>query len=125
MVSRQYLANCAGVEDVVRMIGGKWKLMILRKLVFGGATRFNELRREINGITQTMLTSQLRALEADGLVKRKAYAEVPPRVEYTATAKAMDLETFFRAMYGWGIRNVSAAGKPKKHRSASSSSVGA
>ncbi len=106
MATREFLANCAGFEDVVRMIGGKWKLMILRKLIFGRVKRFNELRREISGITQTMLTKQLRALEADGLVARKVYAEVPPRVEYRATPKTMDLEKFFRAMHAWGTRNM-------------------
>jgi DNA-binding HxlR family transcriptional regulator len=109
MDERQQLANCTGIEEVVRMIGGKWKIMILRKLIFGGTKRFNELRREVDGITQTMLTSQLRALEEDGLVKREIFAEVPPRVEYSATLKAMDLEAFFRAMYAWGVRNVASA----------------
>ncbi|HJP20195.1 MAG TPA: helix-turn-helix domain-containing protein [Alphaproteobacteria bacterium] len=94
------------VEDVVRMIGGKWKLLILRHLIFGGTTRFNALHRHIEGITQTMLTKQLRQLEADGLVARRIYAEVPPRVEYSATAKAQDLDAFFQAMHHWGERNL-------------------
>ena len=96
------------VEDVVRLIGGKWKLLILRQLIYGGTKRFGELRRAIDGITQTMLTKQLRALEADGLVARKAYAEVPPRVEYAATPMAKDLDGFFMAMHGWGGRNLAA-----------------
>ncbi len=108
MATREFLANCIGFEEVVRMIGGKWKLMIMRKLIFGGVKRFNELRREVSGITQTMLTTQLRALKTDGLVERKVYAEVPPRVEYRATPKAMDLEKFFRAMHAWGTRNMPA-----------------
>ena len=65
--------------------------------------RFNELRRQINGITQTMLTNQLRALESDGLVNRKVYAEVPPRVEYTATPRALTLEKTFLAMHDWWV----------------------
>ena len=106
MTKTEEMANCDGFEDVVGMIGGKWKLWILRLLIYGGTKRFNVLRRDIDGITQTMLTNQLRALEADGLVSRKAYAEVPPRVEYSATPKAMDLDGFFKAMYEWANRNV-------------------
>jgi len=66
--------------------------------------RFNELKRMIGGITQTMLTKQLRALESDGLVERKIYAEVPPRVEYTATRRAHELEEMFLAMHDWWIK---------------------
>lgn len=99
-------ADCSGFDEVVTMIGGKWKLWILRILIYGGTKRFNELRREINGITQTMLTSQLRAMEADGLVSREVFAEVPLRVEYTATSKAEDLKLFFDAMYQWANRHV-------------------
>ena len=62
------------------------------------------------GITQTMLTKQLRQLQADGLVARRAYAEVPPRVEYTATARARDLDPFFRAMHAWGERHLPPPG---------------
>ena len=94
------LAPCP-MPDIARLIGGKWKLIILQILIFHGMKRFNEMRRMIPGITQTMLTNQLRALEKDGLVNRKVYAEVPPRVEYTATAKAMALTSMFRAMHDW------------------------
>ncbi len=94
------------IEDVVKMIGGKWKLLILRHLIYGGTTRFNQLHRAIDGITQTMLTKQLRELERDRLVARRAYAEVPPRVEYAATAEARDLDDFFQAMHHWGSRNL-------------------
>ncbi len=107
MDSIERLETCR-VEDVVRLIGGKWKLLILRQLIYGGTKRFGELRRAIDGITQTMLTKQLRALEADGLVVRKAYAEVPPRVEYAVTSVAKDLDGFFMAMHEWGGRNLSA-----------------
>ena len=103
-------ATCR-IEDVVKMIGGKWKLLLLRHLIYGGTARFNQLHRQIAGITQTMLTKQLCELEADGLVLRVAYAEVPPRVEYSATAKASDLDDFFQAMHYWGSRNL-----PMRHR---------
>lgn len=103
---RENMASCQGFDKVIGMIGGKWKLWILRILIFGGTKRFNELRREITGITQTMLTSQLRALEEDELVTRKVYAEVPPRVEYSATKKAAALEKFFGEMHKWAVENV-------------------
>ena len=88
---------------VIGMIGGKWKLMILQILIFQGTKRFGELRKAINGITQTMLTNQLRALEKDGLVIRKVYAEVPPRVEYSASADGKALEPVFTSMHDWWI----------------------
>ncbi len=106
MPTREELAGCDDFERVIDMIGGKWKLWILRILIFGGTKRFNQLRREINGITQTMLTNQLRALEEDDLVNREVYAEVPPRVEYSATPKGMALEKFFNEMYEWALTNV-------------------
>lgn len=83
------------------MIGGKWKLWILQILLFEGTHRFGELKRQVHGITQTMLTNQLRALEKDGLVARKIYAEVPPRVEYSATKDALTLVPMFTAMHEW------------------------
>ncbi len=88
---------------IFTMIGGKWKLTILKTLIFKGKKRFGDLRREVDGITQTMLTKQLRALEADGLVRRKVYAEVPPRVEYSATADGMALKPVFEAMHQWWL----------------------
>ena len=92
------------MPDIAQLIGGKWKLIILQILIFKGTKRFNELRRMIDGITQTMLTSQLRALESDGLVHRKIYAEIPPRVEYSATDRARDLESMFQSMHDWWKR---------------------
>ncbi|MFV2057794.1 MAG: winged helix-turn-helix transcriptional regulator [Thiohalomonadales bacterium] len=99
------MKDCQGFDEVVRMIGGKWKLMILRQLIYNGVIRFNELRRSIKGISQTMLTKQLRELEQDDLLMRRVFAEVPPRVEYTATAKAKDLDQMFSAMYAWAKRH--------------------
>lgn len=88
---------------VIGMIGGKWKLLILQILIFQGTKRFGELRKSIDGITQTMLTNQLRALEADGLVTRKVYAEVPPRVEYSASADGLALAPVFTSMHDWWV----------------------
>lgn len=89
------------MPDIARLIGGKWKLIILQILIFRGTKRFSQLRRMIEGVTQTMLTKQLRALERDGLIERKVYAEVPPRVEYTATKRALDLQAMFQEMHKW------------------------
>ncbi len=99
------------MPDIAKLIGGKWKLIILQILIFRGMKRFNELRRMIEGVTQTMLTKQLRALEADGLVERKIYAEVPPRVEYRATKRAHELQEMFLAMHDWWTK----ANPPKKN----------
>lgn len=98
-------AELCPMPDIAKLIGGKWKLIILQILIFQGTRRFNELRRLCDGVTQTMLTNQLRALEGDGLVERKVYAEVPPRVEYTATQKALDLEDMFEAMHSWWLNH--------------------
>ncbi len=92
---------------VIGMIGGKWKLLILQILIFQGTKRFGELRKSIDGITQTMLTNQLRALEADGLVTRKVYAEVPPRVEYSASVDGLALEPVFTSMHDWWLKRAS------------------
>ncbi|WP_395373893.1 winged helix-turn-helix transcriptional regulator [Marinicella sp. W31] len=89
------------MPDIAKLIGGKWKLIILQILIFKGMRRFNELRRMIEGVTQTMLTKQLRALESDGLVSRKIYPEVPPRVEYSATEDAKKLVPMFLEMHQW------------------------
>lgn len=84
----------------MRSVMGKWKLEILWTLV-QGKHRFGELRRAIPGITQHMLTLQLRELEADGLITRIAYAEIPPRVEYELTDMASGLTPVFEAFLAW------------------------
>ena len=101
------LESFCPMPNIAQLIGGKWKLIILQIFIFKGMQRFNQLRRRLDGITQTMLTNQLRALENDGLVSRKVYAEVPPRVEYTATQRAMALEEVFLAMHKWWIEDES------------------
>ncbi len=90
------------VEITLKHIGSKWKLLILRNLLSYGVQRFNELARGINGISQKMLTQSLRQMEEDGLVSRKVYAEVPPKVEYSLTEKGRSLKPIIDAMHHWG-----------------------
>lgn len=91
------------VEVTLKLIGSKWKLLILRNLLNCSVQRFGELARGINGISQKMLTQHLRQMEGDGLVLRTVYAEVPPRVEYTLTDKGRSLRPIIDAMHDWGI----------------------
>ncbi len=88
----------------VEMVGGKWKGVILYYLL-DGTLRFSELRKKISGITQRMLTLQLRELESDGLVERRVYPVVPPRVEYKLSHFGRTLEPVIRAMADWGKTN--------------------
>jgi len=93
------------VEAALDRIGGKWKGLIVFRLL-ERTYRFNELRRTLPGCTQRMLTNQLRELEADGIVHREIYPQVPPRVEYSLTELGRDLEPMVRAMCAWGQRHV-------------------
>ncbi len=93
--------NICPAHITLRVIGGKWKLVILWHL-WHDTKRFSELKREITGITQRMLTQQLRELERDGVVSRKVYAQVPPRVEYGTTDFGRTLEPILRLMCKWG-----------------------
>ena len=92
--------NCP-VEATMSIIGGKWKCLIIHHLI-DGTKRFNELRRLIPVITQRMLTSQLRELQADGIVNRKVYAQVPPKTEYSLTKLGKTLEPVLWTMHDWG-----------------------
>jgi len=97
---QQPLPKCP-VEVTLTMIGDKWKVLILRDLM-DGTKRFGELRKSIGHITQKVLTAQLRDMEEKGLVYRKVYAEVPPKVEYTLTETGYSLKPILDAMYNWG-----------------------
>ena len=90
-----------GVAITLDLIGGKWKGVILWHLSHK-TLRFSQLKRRLHGITQKMLTQQLRELERDGLVHRKVYAEVPPRVEYSMTALGLTLKPTLQRMCDWG-----------------------
>nr|WP_157244221.1 helix-turn-helix domain-containing protein [Paenibacillus elgii] len=89
------------VETTLDVIGGKWKGIILYQLL-DGTKRFNEFRRLNPGITQFMLTLQLRELERDGIIHREIYKEVPPRVEYSLTDFGRTLEPVIMSMKAWG-----------------------
>lgn len=93
--------TCA-VETTIKVIGGRWKVLILREL-FSGVKRFGELQRTISGVTQKMLTQQLREMEEDGLIQRVVYAQVPPKVEYSLTPTGESLKPVLTAMHDWAI----------------------
>lgn len=95
------------VEGTLQLIGGKWKGVVLFHLL-EGPVRFNQLRRLLKTCTQRMLTNQLRELESDGLVHRKIYPEIPPKVEYSLTPRGRTLEPVILALKAWGEAHVLA-----------------
>ena len=104
-MKKQSLTDKCAVGSSIEIMGGKWKSIILFYLL-EGPIRFNELQRKVNGITQRMLTKQLRDLEAYGLVHREAYPEVPPRVEYSLTATGMTLKPILQSLRQWGLEHA-------------------
>jgi DNA-binding HxlR family transcriptional regulator len=102
LYDRKY--NC-NIEVIVDVIGGKWKMLILWNLK-DGIKRFNELRRLIPGSTQKMLTAQLRELERDGIVSRKVYPQVPPKVEYSLTKYGQTLKPYIELSCSLGNEHV-------------------
>ncbi|MET3293088.1 UNVERIFIED_CONTAM: DNA-binding HxlR family transcriptional regulator [Brevibacillus sp. OAP136] len=90
------------VTTTIQVIGGRWKMLILWHLE-EGPRRFNELGRLIPGVSQKMLTQQLKELEQDGVIERKVYPETPPRVEYVMTDYGKTLRSIFDTMYDWGV----------------------
>ena len=89
------------VETTLTLIGDKWKVLILRDLM-PGTKRFGELKKSVGSVSQKVLTAQLRAMEENGLVQRKVYAEVPPRVEYSLTELGRSLKPILDSMWVWG-----------------------
>ena len=104
----QELPACP-VETTLTLISDKWKVLILRDLL-QGTKRFGELKKSIGHVTQKVLTAQLREMEASGLLTRKVYAEVPPRVEYTLTELGYSLKPILDAMWSWGEAYKSSRG---------------
>ena len=90
------------VETTLSLIGNKWQVLILRDLLGNGTMRFKELQRSIGSISQKVLTSNLRTMEAEGLVHREVFAEVPPRVEYSLTELGQTLRSVLDALRAWG-----------------------
>ena len=100
-------ANCQAMSDVLNRIGDKWSVMVVGMLS-RGTLRFNELKRQINGISQRMLTLTLRNLERDGLVTRTIYPEIPPRVEYCLTPLGETLKGPINTLWDWSAANHEA-----------------
>ena len=100
MVTREEMPACP-VATTVALIGSKWKLLILRNLM-QRPWRFNELKKDLEGISQKVLTDSLRALEADGIITRTVYPEVPPRVEYALSSLGETMRPILNSMEQWG-----------------------
>lgn len=100
MLTKEEMSACP-VATTVALIGSKWKLLIMRNLL-SRPWRFNELKKDLEGISQKVLTDSLRSMEADGLLTRTVYPEVPPRVEYTLTELGYSLRPILEAMRVWG-----------------------
>ena len=101
MLTKEEMPVCP-VATTVSLIGSKCKLLILRNLL-AGPWRFNELKKNLEGISQKVLTDSLRSMEKDGIITRTVYAEVPPRVEYALSELGESMRPIIRAMEAWGI----------------------
>ena len=99
------IKSASPVDYTMRAIGGKWKPIVLY-LISRDINRFGLLKRGVEGISKQMLTKQLRELERDGLITRKIYAEIPPKVEYFISEKGFSIFPVIDAMYEWGSKNM-------------------
>jgi DNA-binding HxlR family transcriptional regulator len=109
-VKSSHIEKCP-VTATMQLIGGKWKLLIMY-LIVNDINRFGKMGMMLKGISKQMLTSQLRELESDGIVERKIYPEIPPRVEYFLTEKGRSLLPIIEAMKNWGDENIINAQLP-------------
>lgn len=100
MLTKEEMPACP-VATTVALIGSKWKLLIIRNLL-ARPWRFNELKKNLEGISQKVLTDSLRSMEADGIITRTVYPEVPPRVEYALTELGKSLKPILDSMRAWG-----------------------
>lgn len=101
MITKDEMPACP-VATTVSLIGSKWKLLIIRNLL-ARPWRFNELKKDLEGISQKVLTDSLRSMEKDGLVTRTVYAEVPPKVEYSLSELGESMRPIIKSMEEWGI----------------------
>jgi DNA-binding HxlR family transcriptional regulator len=111
------------VETTLKVIGGRWKVLILRELA-KGVKRFGELHRALDGITQKMLTQQLREMEREGVILRTLYPQVPPKVEYSLTPLGESLKPVLAAMHEWGVKHLDAQNGGRNHRRAGKKALG-
>lgn len=102
MLTKEELPECP-VATTVQLIGNKWKMLIIRNLIYNGKQRFSDFIRTIPAISKKVLTDNLRSLEDDGLIEREVFAEVPPRVEYSLSEIGKSLRPIWDAMEAWGI----------------------
>lgn len=100
MLTKEEMPACP-VATTVALIGSKWKFLIIRNLL-ARPWRFNELKKDLEGISQKVLTDSLRSMEADGIITRTVYPEVPPRVEYSLTELGKSLKPILDSMRAWG-----------------------
>ena len=105
--------SCSTVqlEEAIKTIEGRWKILILFHLFGAPVLRFSELRRAIAGVSQKMLIQQLRELEKDGIVERKVYPEVPPKVEYRLTKAGTALRPALKALQSWAVSRLTESAK--------------
>ena len=101
MLTREELPECP-VATTVQLIGNKWKLLILRNLIYNSSQRFTDFIKTIPAISKKVLTDNLRALEDDGIIEREVFAEVPPRVVYSLSELGKSLKPILDAMVDWG-----------------------
>lgn len=101
MLTKDELPECP-VATTVQLIGNKWKILIIRNLIYNERQRFTDFLKSVNGISKKVLTDNLRALEDDGLIEREVFAEVPPRVEYFLSPLGNTLKPILDAMFEWG-----------------------
>lgn len=101
MITKEEMPACP-VATTVALIGSKWKLLIMRNLLVR-PWRFNELKKDLNGISQKVLTDSLRSMEADGIITRTVFPEVPPRVEYSLSELGESMQPIIDSMEQWGL----------------------
>jgi DNA-binding HxlR family transcriptional regulator len=106
------LSSGCGVEACLEVIGGKWKGVILHHLITGGVLRFNEIQRMSPNLSPRVLTAQLRELEQDGVIVRKVYPVVPPKVEYSLSRAGESLKPLINAMQRWGDEHLIRTNAP-------------
>lgn len=113
-IGRRPGAYVCGIDAAMDVIGGKWKVLILWALA-GRPCRFGELRRNLPGVTEKVLTAQLRELEADGIVHREVFEEVPPRVEYSLTPLGASLNEALAPLGVWGREHIIGGAYDARH----------